>query len=100
MIRIIRIKNHLSSSLKNNHCFFKLSPEVFLHEDPTKALVVQMYKPGCWTGWHFDRAILTTIINLGEPAGGGFFECAPDIRTLNYSPTRSKTDLIKLADKR
>lgn len=55
--------------------------EVFLHEDPTNALVVQMYKPGCWTGWHFDRAIFTTIINLGEPAGGGVFECAPEIRT-------------------
>jgi len=55
--------------------------EVFLHEDPTNALVVQMYKPGCWTGWHFDRAIFTTIINLGEPTGGGVFECAPDIRT-------------------
>lgn len=55
--------------------------EVFLHEDPTNALVVQMYKPGCWTGWHFDRANFTTIINLGEPSGGGVFECAPDIRT-------------------
>ena len=58
-------------------------PEVFLHEDPTNALVVQMYKPGCWTGWHFDRAIFTTIVNLGEPDDGGVFECAPDIRTEN-----------------
>ena len=57
------------------------NPEVFLHEDPTNALVVQVYKPGCWTGWHFDRAIFTTIINLGEPAAGGKFECAADIRT-------------------
>jgi hypothetical protein len=55
--------------------------EVFLHEDPTNALVIQIYKPGCWTGWHFDRAIFTTIINLGEPEAGGVFECAPDIRT-------------------
>jgi len=55
--------------------------EVFLHEDPTNALVVQVYKPGCWTGWHFDRAIFTTIINLGEPEQGGVFECVPDIRT-------------------
>ena len=31
--------------------------EVFLREDPTNALVVRMYKPRCWTGWHFDRAI-------------------------------------------
>ena len=57
------------------------NPEVFLHEDPTNALVVQIYKPGCWTGWHFDRAIFTTIVNLGEPEAGGIFECAPDIRT-------------------
>ena len=57
------------------------NPEVFLHEDPTNALVVQVYKPGCWTGWHFDRAIFTTIINLSEPAAGGKFECAADIRT-------------------
>jgi len=57
------------------------NPEVFLHEDPTNALVVQVYKPGCWTGWHFDRALFTTIVNLGEPESGGKFECAPDIRT-------------------
>ena len=55
--------------------------EVFLHEDPTNALVIQMYKPGCWTGWHFDRAVFTTIVNLGEPTGGGVFECASDIRS-------------------
>lgn len=55
--------------------------QVFLHEDPTNALVVQVYKPGCWTGWHFDRALFTTIVNLGEPEAGGIFECVPDIRT-------------------
>ena len=55
--------------------------EVFLHEDPTNALVVQMYQPGNWTGWHFDRAIFTTIINLGEPTSGGVFECVADVRT-------------------
>ena len=55
--------------------------EIYLHEDPTNALVVQMYKPGCWTGWHFDRAVFTTIVNLGEPEEGGVFECAPDVRT-------------------
>lgn len=55
--------------------------EVFLHEDPTNALVVQLYEPGCWTGWHFDRAKFTTIVNLGEPESGGVFECASDIRT-------------------
>jgi len=57
------------------------NPKVYLHEDPTNALVVQIYKPGCWTGWHFDRAVFTTIVNLGEPEAGGKFECAPDIRT-------------------
>ena len=55
--------------------------EVFLHEDPTNALVIQLYKPGRWTGWHFDRAIFTTIVNLGEPEDGGVLECATDIRT-------------------
>lgn len=54
---------------------------MFLVEDPTNALVVQLYKPGGWTGLHFDRAIFTTIVNLGEPESGGNFECAPDIRT-------------------
>lgn len=65
--------------------------EVYLHEDPTNALVVQVYKPGCWTGWHFDRAIFTTIVNLGEPEAGGTFECVADIRTENnpsYSEVR------------
>jgi len=67
------------------------NPKVFLHEDPTNALVVQIYKPSCWTGWHFDRANFTTIINLGEPQSGGVFECAADIRTEsnpNYDAVR------------
>jgi len=51
--------------------------EVFLHEDPTNALVIQMYKPGCWTGWHFDRAVFTTIIYLSEPSGGVCWSALP-----------------------
>jgi len=76
------------------------NPEVFLHEDPTNALVVQIYKPGCWTGWHFDRALFTTIVNLGEPEAGGKFECAPDIRTEEspcYDDVRDV--LLKQSDK-
>lgn len=69
--------------LKNFIAKLTGNSEVFLHEDPTNALVVQIYKPGCWTGWHFDRAIFTTIVNLGEPRAGGVFECSPDIRTEN-----------------
>ena len=68
-----------------------VNSEVFLHEDPTNALVVQLYKPGCWTGWHFDRAVFTTIVNLGEPEEGGVFECAPEVRTEddpNYDEVR------------
>ena len=57
------------------------NPEVFLHEDPSNALIVQMYKPGCKIGWHFDRALFACIINLSEPAAGGVFECAPNLRS-------------------
>lgn len=68
-------------SLRNFIAALTGNKEVFLHEDPTNALVVQIYKPGCWTGWHFDRAVFTTIVNLGEPEAGGKFECVADIRT-------------------
>jgi len=68
--------------------------EVFLHEDPTNALVVQIYKPGSWTGWHFDRAIFTTIINLGESQAGGVFECAPDVRTEDEPGYSSVEDVL------
>ena len=54
---------------------------IYLHEDPSNALIVQMYKPGCEIGWHFDRALFACIINLREPTAGGVFECVPDLRS-------------------
>lgn len=54
---------------------------IYLHEDPSNALIVQMYKPGCEIGWHFDRALFACIINLSEPTAGGIFECVPDLRS-------------------
>ncbi len=55
--------------------------QVYLHEDPANALIVQLYKAGCEIGWHFDRTLFTSIINLGEPLEGGIFECVPDLRS-------------------
>jgi len=31
-------------------------PELYLHEDPSNALVLQIYRPGGGLAWHFDRA--------------------------------------------
>ncbi len=54
---------------------------VYLHEDPSNALIVQMYKAGCEIGWHFDGALFASIINLSQPTAGGVFECVPDLRS-------------------
>lgn len=54
---------------------------IYLHEDPSNALIVQMYKPGCEIGWHFDRALFACIINLSKPTSGGIFECVPYLRS-------------------
>lgn len=55
--------------------------DIFLHEDPSNALVAQIYKPGGGLAWHFDRALFSTILNISEPEDGGVFECVPDLRT-------------------
>lgn len=55
--------------------------EIYLHEDPSNALVVQLYKTGGGIAWHFDRALFSTILNLGETEQGGLFECVPNLRT-------------------
>lgn len=54
---------------------------IYLHEDPSNALVVQMYKPGGGIAWHFDQALFSTILNLRETEKGGVFECVPNLRT-------------------
>lgn len=54
--------------------------QVFLHEDPCNALVVQIYKKNGGLAWHFDKALFSTILNIRESMDGGVFECAPNIR--------------------
>lgn len=57
------------------------SPETFLSADPSNGLVAQFYREGCSQAWHFDQALFSTILNLSESTAGGYFECAPNIRT-------------------
>jgi hypothetical protein len=54
---------------------------IYLHEDPSNALVVQIYKNKGGLAWHFDRALFSTILNIKESADGGVFECVPNLRT-------------------
>ena len=56
-------------------------PEVHLHEDPSNAVVLQIYKPGDQLAWHFDRAHFSTILQLQKADEGGYFEAAPGIRS-------------------
>lgn len=56
-------------------------PKLYLHEDPSNALVLQIYKPGCRLAWHFDRARFSTILQLQKADEGGYFEAAPAIRS-------------------
>jgi len=56
-------------------------PELYLHEDPSNALVLQFYcPPDGKLAWHFDRALFSTILHLQAAEDGGFFEAAPGIR--------------------
>lgn len=55
-------------------------PKVYLHEDPSNALVLQIYKPGDHLAWHFDRANFSTTLQLQKADKGGYFEAAPSIR--------------------
>ena len=67
-------------------------PEVYLHEDPSNALVLQIYKPDCRLAWHFDRARFSTILQLQKADEGGYFEAAPAIRSAddeNHGAVRS-----------
>ena len=54
--------------------------KLHLHDDPSNALVAQIYKTGGGLAWHFDRALFSTILNLQETEAGGAFECAPGLR--------------------
>ena len=55
-------------------------PKLYLHEDPSNAVVLQIYKPGDHLAWHFDRANFSTTLQLQEADEGGYFEAAPGIR--------------------
>jgi len=71
------------------------SPETFLSADPSNGLVAQFYKEGCGQAWHFDQALFSTILNLGESTAGGYFECVPNIRTDtedNYEDVKQALD--------
>ena len=54
--------------------------KLYLHDDPSNALVLQIYKAGGRLAWHFDQALFSTILNLQESEAGGIFECAPNLR--------------------
>ena len=55
-------------------------PELFLHEDPSNALVLMIYKTGDQLAWHFDRAQYSNIIELQASEAGGAFEYVPGLR--------------------
>lgn len=54
--------------------------ELFLHEDPSNALVLQVYQPGDKLAWHFDRARFSTTLHLQAAAAGGHFESVAGLR--------------------
>lgn len=54
--------------------------QIFLHEDPSNALVVQVYKSGGGLAWHFDRALYSTILTIRQPEDGGVFEWVANLR--------------------
>jgi alkylated DNA repair dioxygenase AlkB len=55
-------------------------PKLYLHEDPSNALVLMIYKTGDHLAWHFDRAQYSNIIELQASEAGGVFEFAPRLR--------------------
>lgn len=69
--------------------------KIYLSGDPSNGLVVQVYKQGCGLAWHFDQALFSTVINLSETDAGGFFECAPNLRSEtepNYDEVKAVLD--------
>lgn len=56
-------------------------PRLYLHEDPSNAMVLMVYKTGDHLAWHFDRAHYSTIISLQAVDAGGIFEYVPRLRS-------------------
>ena len=54
--------------------------ELFLHADPSNALVLQVYQPGDKLAWHFDRAGFSTTLHLQAAEAGGYFESVAALR--------------------
>ena len=54
---------------------------LYLHDDPSNALVLSAYGAGENLGWHFDRAYFTVTLLLREAEGGGEFDYLTDIRS-------------------
>ncbi len=56
-------------------------PKLFLHEDPSNALVLMIHKTSDHLAGHFDRAHYSTIIALQAGDAGGAFEYVPRLRS-------------------
>ncbi|MCA9537667.1 MAG: 2OG-Fe(II) oxygenase [Myxococcales bacterium] len=55
-------------------------PRLYLHDDPSNALVLMTYGPGDELPWHFDTARFSSILHLTQAAVGGEFEYVADLR--------------------
>ena len=54
---------------------------LYLHEDPSNALVLQIFSAGGRLAWHFDRAGFSCIIQLQAAEEGGEFEFVRGLRS-------------------
>lgn len=54
---------------------------LYLHEDPSNALVLQIFPEGGRLAWHFDRAGFSCVIQLQAAEEGGEFEFVRALRS-------------------
>lgn len=54
---------------------------LYLHDDPSNALVLQIYRPGGGLAWHFDRAGFSSTLCLQSAQEGGELEHVPALRS-------------------
>lgn len=69
--------------------------ELHPYADPYGCVNVNVQPPGCEFAWHFDHNDFTVSIGLKQPAAGGAFEYASDIRSEhseNYGAVQSVLD--------
>lgn len=55
--------------------------EIFVHEDPSNAFVLMVYKQGDHLAWHFDKTDYSLAITIQAAESGGFFEYVPALRS-------------------